>query len=90
MELGRRQRSPAEPIFLPLEDFAAQTRAARDEIVAALKLLQEVDFIEGPGAYLDYWLFRKLTQRGEYLIRHIEDEGDWSKLKEIYQVLEDR
>jgi hypothetical protein len=84
LELERRQRSPAEPFFLPLDEFAAQMGVLRDDIVGSLQSLQQADFIEGPGAYLDNWLFRKLTQRGENLIRFVEDEKDWHNLKKLY------
>jgi hypothetical protein len=90
LELGRRQRSPAEPFFIPLDAFAAQSGVTRDDIIGSLQSLQDADFIEGPGAYVDQWLFRKLTQRGEYLLRHVEDEQDWRKLKQIYGDLDIR
>jgi hypothetical protein len=84
LELEQRQRSPAEPLFVPIDEFAAQKGVGPDDIIASLQLLQQADFIEGPGAFLNHWLFRKLTHRGEYLVRNVEHEKDWRNLKKIY------
>lgn len=85
LELEAAQRSPPEPVFAPLQDYALQFQKSAREIVSALELLAALDFIEGPGAYRgDAWLFRKLTHRGEWLAAAIREPGDWRRVKEVY------
>ena len=85
LELEKEQRSPPEPIFVPLADFAELLGRSRAEIAAALDLLAGLDFIEGPGAYHDdAWLFRKLTRRGEQLVAAVRDAREWGRVKEAY------
>jgi hypothetical protein len=91
LELRRLQRSPPEGFVLPLEEIGLRLFRRKVEIVAALELLRELDFIEAPGAYLESaWIFRKLTRRGEELAALIADERDWSEAKEAYGDLLDR
>jgi hypothetical protein len=91
LELEREQRSPPEAFFVPVEEFARRLDRSNDEIVAALDLLRELAFIEGPGRYRDdSWLFRKLTRRGEQLAAAIGDLRDWLRVKESYTGLLER
>lgn len=88
LELKRLQRSPPEGFLLPLDEIAYRLARSRSDLVEALDLLRELDFIEAPGAYLDgAWIFRKLTRRGDELLALIEDERDWSKVKDAYSDL---
>jgi DNA-binding MarR family transcriptional regulator len=87
LELERRERSPAEPVFLPLDELAARLGTDREAIVDALQSLRERDFIEAPGPYRDQWLFRKLTRRGAALLGLVADEGEWRKVKRAYGLL---
>lgn len=84
LELKRRERSPVEPIFLPLEELAAQSASNRDDVIDALESLSDANFVEGPGAYQGQWIFRKLTERGEMLLDLVSDEKDWRAVKEAY------
>jgi hypothetical protein len=90
LQLKRQERSPVEPIFLPLDDLAAQSGSHRDDILEALQSLRDSDFIEGPGPYQDQWIFRKLTHRGDTLHDLVVDERDWSTVKETYGTLLER
>jgi hypothetical protein len=90
LQLKRRERSPVEPIFLPLEDLAAQSGSHRDDVLEALHSLSDADFIEGPGPYQDQWIFRKLTHRGDTLHDLVSDEKEWRKVKEAYGILLER
>lgn len=90
LELERDQRSPPEAFFAPVGDYARTLNRSAQEIVAALDLLAELDFIEGPGAYRDDWLFRKLTRRGAQLAAAVRDANEWDKVKEAYGVLLER
>lgn len=88
LELELAQRSPPEPIFTPIGDYAGRFGKSAREIVEALELLAELDFIEGPGAYRgDAWLFRKLTHRGAWLADAIKDPHFWRRAKETYGAL---
>lgn len=83
--LERAQRSPPEPIFIMLDDFARRFDRLPSEIEAHLDLLVDLDFIEGPGAYKDKtWLFRKLTKRGCWLVENIRDVQKWQEIKRDY------
>ncbi|WP_457797987.1 hypothetical protein [Methylocystis sp. S23] len=84
LELRRLQRSPPEGFLLPLDEIGLRLFRRKTEIVAALDLLRELDFIEAPGAYDGAWIFRKLTRRGEELAALVADEDDWSKVKAAY------
>ncbi|WP_036284060.1 DUF2513 domain-containing protein [Methylocystis sp. ATCC 49242] len=86
LELEKEQRSPPEPIFVPLDDFARTLDKSTDEVGEALDLLLGLEFIDGPGAYKDAWLFRKLTRRGVQLLDAIRDTDEWSKVKDAYNV----
>jgi hypothetical protein len=88
LELKSLQRSPPEGFILPLDDIASRLDRRRPEIVAALDLLKELDFIEAPGAYMEAaWIFRKLTRRGDELAELISNERDWRKVKAAYSGL---
>lgn len=87
LELEKEQRSPPEPVFIPLDKFSRQLDKSTFEIAEALDLLLSLDFIEGPGAYQDAWLFRKLTRRGAQLLDAIRDMRDWAKVKNVYGAL---
>jgi hypothetical protein len=87
LQLKWSERSPIEPIFLPLDDLAARSGSHRDDILDALHALRDSDFIEGPGPYQDQWIFRKLTHRGDKLHELVVDERDWRKAKEAYGIL---
>lgn len=85
LELETEQRSPPEPIFAPVADFARQYEKPAAEVVQSLELLAELELIDGPGAYRDdAWLFRKLTKRGLWLADAIRDPHYWRKVKEAY------
>ncbi|QGM97596.1 hypothetical protein [Methylocystis parvus] len=91
LELKRLQRSPPEGFLLPLDDIAHRLERPRSELVEALELLRELDFIEAPGAYFNgAWIFRKLTKRGDELAELILDERDWGRVKEAYADLLER
>lgn len=84
LEVEREQRSPPEPIFLPVTDFARALDLPAAEILAALDQLLRLDFIEGPGSYRGAWLFRKLTRRGVQLADAIRDPREWRNVKQAY------
>jgi hypothetical protein len=90
LELKRRERSPVEPIFLPLDDLAAEFGSLRGDVLDALQSLSDSNFVEGPGAYQGEWIFRKLTERGEILRDLVEDEKDWRQVKEAYGAVFER
>lgn len=90
LDLKRRERSPVEPIFLPLDELAAQSASHRDDVLDALQLLSDSNFVDGPGAYQGQWIFRKLTERGEILLDLVEDEKDWLAVKDAYGAVFER
>ena len=91
LELEREQRSPPEPIFVPVADFARELGKSRAEIAEALDHLVSLEFIEGPGAYRDdAWLFRRLTRRGVQLAAAVRDAREWLKVKDAYGAFMER
>jgi hypothetical protein len=90
LQLEKEQRSPPEAIFAPVEQYARLLDASNREVMAALDLLADLDFIEGPGAWRDdAWLFRKLTRRGVQLAAAVRDTREWGKVKDVYGALLD-
>ena len=79
------QRSPPEPIFIAVGELAARLQRSHAEIIEGLDTLAGLNFVEGPGAYLESdWLFRRLTRRGEALADLIRDPDDWREALETY------
>lgn len=79
------QRSPPEPIFVAVAELAQLLQRTRSEIIESLNTLAGLNFIEGPGAYLESdWLFRRLTRRGEVLADLIRDPDDWREALDAY------
>jgi hypothetical protein len=85
LDLKERQLSPPEAFLLPLEEIARRVDHTRAEVVEALELLREADFIDAPGAYRDdAWIFRKLTPRGAQLAKLVADAREWDKVRNAY------
>ncbi|MBI1980356.1 MAG: hypothetical protein HYS63_02080 [Methylocystis sp.] len=79
------QRSPPEPIFVAVGELAQLLHRSRSQIIEGLDTLAGLNFIEGPGAYLESdWLFRRLTRRGEALADLIRDPDDWRETLDAY------
>lgn len=78
------QRSPPEPIVLVLAEFANTLGYSPQEIELVLARLTDLRFIEGPGAYNDAWLFRRLTRRGRDFVDEVRSEKRWEEIKRAY------
>lgn len=85
LELETLQRSPPEPILLELLDIAERNSRSCYDVVAALDALRRLDLIEGPGAFSDSWLFRRITARGQVFVNEIRDPLHWRKIKQSYR-----
>ncbi|MBL1257649.1 DUF2513 domain-containing protein [Methylocystis sp. Sn-Cys] len=85
LDLEGRQLSPPEAFVLPLEEIARRLDRTRGEVVDALEMLREAEFIDAPGAFRDdAWIFRKLTRRGVELANLVADARQWDKVKNAY------
>ena len=90
LHLEQEQRSPPEAIFAPVAQYARLLDASSRDVMAALDLLHDLEFIEGPGAWRDdAWLFRKLTRRGAQLAAAVRDAREWGRVKDVYGALLD-
>ncbi|MFO1135433.1 MAG: hypothetical protein U1E30_09645 [Rhodoblastus sp.] len=84
LALEKLQRSPPEPIVLDIEEFAGALGSSRRGLELILARLTELRFIEGPGAYNDAWLFRRLTRRGRLFVEEVRSERRWEEIKRAY------
>lgn len=83
--LAAAERSPPEPIFVEIDGMAAQSGYPAADVLDALSLMREKDFIEGPGAYgADQYIFRRLTRKGRTLCEAVRDPKDWARAKALY------
>ncbi len=85
LSLHAAERSPPEPIFIDIPGLATRFNGSESNIVDSLLLLQESEFIEGPGFYdADHYIFRKLTRKGKVLVAALRDPKDWEAAKTLY------
>jgi hypothetical protein len=84
------ERSPPEPVFLELDDFALRMGQSPETVCAHLDLLSAQGFIDGPGIWQTAWLFRKLTPKGQALADNIRDARGWEAIKRSYSSMLDQ
>lgn len=84
LALEAEQRSPPEPVFLELTDMAVRRGVSRTDVVQALEDLRALSLIEGPGAFSDSWLFRRVTAKGRVYLSEIRDPRRWQEIKRTY------
>ena len=84
--LETRQISPRTTIVISIEEEARDIGCMPEAVEHSLNVLQDLDYIEGPGAdEPGFWLFRKLTLKGNHFIKATRHERDWTRLKQHYE-----
>jgi hypothetical protein len=83
-ELEAMERSPPEPLILGISDLSARLNAPQPMVEDALQLLASLSLIDGPGAFSNAWLFRRLTARGRVFVDEVRRDGRWDEIKAIY------
>ena len=80
--LEDRQISPRSNVVLSIDAEAAALGELPEAVEASLNMLLDLDYIDGPGQdEPGFWLFRKLTRKGNEFIKATRREGDWERLK---------
>lgn len=90
LALEKLQRSPPEPIVLVLAEFAHTLGCSPGRLELVLARLTDLRLIEGPGAYNDAWLFRRLTRRGRDFVDEVRNDKRWEEIKRAYLQGDDR
>ena len=80
--LEERQVSPRATIIFSIQNAARELDCQSNEVLECLNLLQDLDYIEGPGQdEPGCWLFRKLTRKGVQFVRQTRSPQAWEKIK---------
>ena len=83
--LEERQLSPRNTIVLSIDEHADLLNRTPEAVGASLDRLLELDYIDGPGRDDDaYWLFRKLTRKGQQFVNEARTAAGWARLKLRY------
>lgn len=83
-ELETRQVSPRSTVFVSIDDQAIALDRSRAEIEFSLTGLLDLDYIDGPGMDEGFFLFRKLTRKGNEFLRATRRARDWDKMKQHF------
>ena len=78
------QRSPPEPVVLGLAALSTEIGCSARDAAEALDRLADLSLIEGPGAFHDAWLFRRLTAKGRFFVDEVRSEARWHRIKQTY------
>ena len=85
--LEARQVCPRATIIFSIEDAAADLDCPGDEVSNSLSVLQDLDYIDGPGPdEPGIWLFRKLTRKGVQFVRQTRSPAAWEKMKTRFAI----
>ena len=80
--LEERQHSPRSNVVLSIDDEAEVLGHLPEVVEAGLNTLLKLDYIDGPGRdEPGFWLFRKLTRKGNEFVKATRREADWERLK---------
>ena len=80
--LAERQISPRSNVVLSIDAEAGALGQSSETVEAGLNMLLDLDYIDGPGQdEPGFWLFRKLTRKGNDFIKATRREDDWQRLK---------
>ena len=78
------ERSPPESQLLVPAELAATLRCSAADVLRGIRILVDLDLIDGPGAWGGGWLFRQLTPRGRLMIEEVGSESRWRRIKDAY------
>lgn len=84
LALDGMERSPPESLLLVPAELASALRCGVADVLRAIKILADLDLIDGPGVYGGGWLFRQLTPRGRAMIEEVGSARRWRQIKDIY------
>ena len=85
--LEERQISPRSNVVLSIDDEADVLGELPEAVEAGLNMLLNLDYIDGPGQdEPGFWLFRKLTRKGNEFIKATRRQGDWDRLKRHFSL----
>ena len=83
--LEERQTSPRMTGVISLEEEAEVLGYEPSDIGFSLNALLERDYIDGPGGdEPGFWLFRKLTRKGQRFVQEVRLPDDWVRIKQSY------
>ena len=83
--LEERQISPRSNVVLAIDAEADALGESPEMVEAGLNMLLDLDYIDGPGQdEPGFWLFRKLTRKGNQFVKATRREGDWERLKRYF------
>lgn len=76
------QTSPRSTVILSIGEEASELGCLPEDIEAGLTTLLDFDYIDGPGHdEPGFFLFRKLTRKGNQFVRATRSQRDWERLK---------
>ena len=89
LALEDRQQSPRAPVVISLDQEAIYFGCEPDDVGFCLNVLLELDYIDGPGTdEPGFWLFRKLTRKGNKFVDEVRFPEDWQRVKLRYRRLD--
>lgn len=84
LALDGMERSPPESMLLVAAELAVTLRCGEADVRRGIRILADLELIDGPGAYGGGWLFRQITPRGRLMIEEVGSERRWRRIKDAY------
>lgn len=85
--LETRQTSPRSTVVISEQAEAAVMGRSPQDVEAGLNRLLALAYIDGPGPdEPGFWLFRKLTRKGNAFLRATRSPADWERMKRRHAV----